>query len=249
MRAAPMAMPRSRASCSRPQVFMKLRSFTVAGTKVQRKSIPQTSTPFSARKTGMGWVPVRKAARKFQMSPCVRNTAFLEWAGTLGAVSLTTRWTPISSKGPGPTRTLKKYSATPGERTRRSMGETGLEDVRAAASAGSARIAPSSRRVAFRWSEFIRWISLVVSVPVEPMRNLLHLLPRLQELQPRPLLARRFQVPGVPGQEHGRAVVVLGHGRVVGVGELLQREVVRRLDPAGGVEGRPFEVDGDVVLG
>src|SRR5947209_333518 len=249
MRAAPMAIPRSRASCSRPQVFMKLKSVTVAGTKVQRKSIPQTSTPFSARKTGMGWAPVKKAARKFQISPWVRNTASLAWMGTLGAVALTTRWMPISSKGPGPTRTLKKYSATLAVRARRSMGETGLEDARAAARAGSARIAPRRRRVALRWSEFIRWISLVVSIPVEPMRNLLHLLLRLQKLQPRPLLARRLQVPGVPGQEHGRAVVILGHGGVVGVGELLQGEVVRRLDPASGVEGRPLEMHGDVVLG
>src|SRR5580693_3325145 len=79
--------------------------------------------PCSARKTGRGRAPVRKAARKFQMSPWASMTARRAWIGVSGALSLTTRCTPIRSWGPGPTRTVKKYSATSAASGRRSIAE------------------------------------------------------------------------------------------------------------------------------
>ena len=61
-------------SCLKPQFFMKVKSVCLAGTRIQRWSIPQTSTPLRARKTGrLRSGSARKAARKPQMSPCSRN--------------------------------------------------------------------------------------------------------------------------------------------------------------------------------
>ena len=71
---------------------------------------------------------------------------------------------------------------------------------------------------------------------------------RLQEFDPRPIFHRLVEVPGVAGEEDGRAGVILGHAGLVRIAELLQERVIVRFDPARGVNLRRLEADRHVVF-
>src|SRR5690606_39241333 len=64
-----------------------------------------------------------------------------------------------------------------------------------------------------------------------------------------PVLFRPLQMPGVPGEENRRLIVIIGERRLIGIDEFLHLAVILRLDPARRVKLGRLACHRDIIFG